>query len=618
MSSKKGKKLNSEISLVLKRVKEGVERFNELYDAVYSTDGSSKQKDDALKREIKKLQRYRDQLKTWISSGEIRDNTALVNNRKLIESQMERYKIFERESKTKAFSREALSLTDDAGRRAFGQKAEQKQWVSSTIAELTGGITEYQEEIEKIRSRNKLKRSDKRMIDELEQRISQHRFHVNKLQLMTRALDQDDITVEDIDEIKDDVDYYVSSHDDPDYQPNPTLYEDIDNLMIGEGTRTEVKIEEEPQGLDKTIALMGVTSENSTPRVEVVSRRGTTTNVDGNINAKLEEITKRMSAPTTPVAQKKEKTKRSEPAVGGPKPARRPDTGLPPKAKPGPAPAVPPAKVPLPFAQVVSQTTTQPATQPPTPAQSQSQVPPSQPMTPQRSQSGYSDVMPPGLSAERETQPPIPKSESQSREANRVSPTVPTKEAATPALSEVDLPLSPAQTPQHPGTASREPVHVRERAALEFGLSNVTLSDVHKPRPYHPVRPTATPSYYPQTPMAEAAQFKWYKAQQLDTLFFVFYYEPNTYNQYLASIALKGHDWRFNKRFQTWMQRDVPRHVGEPGAPTGIVEVQDDFERGSYVYFDARDMWCVRKKREFTLMYRDMEGAGDGRRVGSL
>jgi len=48
---------------------------------------SQKEKYEAeLKKEIKKLQRYRDQIKTWISSPEVKDKTALLDNRKLIET----------------------------------------------------------------------------------------------------------------------------------------------------------------------------------------------------------------------------------------------------------------------------------------------------------------------------------------------------------------------------------------------------------------------------------------------------------------------------------------------------------------------------------------------------
>lgn len=42
--------------------------------------------EEDLKKEIKKLQRLRDQIKTWIASGEIKDKSTLMENRKLIET----------------------------------------------------------------------------------------------------------------------------------------------------------------------------------------------------------------------------------------------------------------------------------------------------------------------------------------------------------------------------------------------------------------------------------------------------------------------------------------------------------------------------------------------------
>jgi CCR4-NOT transcription complex subunit 3 len=39
-----------------------------------------------LKTQIKKLQRMRDQIKTWVASNDIKDKTALLDNRKLIET----------------------------------------------------------------------------------------------------------------------------------------------------------------------------------------------------------------------------------------------------------------------------------------------------------------------------------------------------------------------------------------------------------------------------------------------------------------------------------------------------------------------------------------------------
>ena len=52
-----------------------------------ATNQSQKEKlEGELKKEIKKLQRYRDQIKTWHSSNEVKDKKALQESRKLIET----------------------------------------------------------------------------------------------------------------------------------------------------------------------------------------------------------------------------------------------------------------------------------------------------------------------------------------------------------------------------------------------------------------------------------------------------------------------------------------------------------------------------------------------------
>jgi CCR4-NOT transcription complex subunit 3 len=61
-----------------------------------------------LKKEIKKLQRLREQIKTWQSSNDIKDKKPLLEARKSIEQQMERFKYIERETKQKPYSKDAL------------------------------------------------------------------------------------------------------------------------------------------------------------------------------------------------------------------------------------------------------------------------------------------------------------------------------------------------------------------------------------------------------------------------------------------------------------------------------------------------------------------------------
>lgn len=59
-----------------------------------SENTNQKEKFEAdLKKEIKKLQRYRDQIKTWSASTDIKDKKSLLDARKLIEREMERFKV---------------------------------------------------------------------------------------------------------------------------------------------------------------------------------------------------------------------------------------------------------------------------------------------------------------------------------------------------------------------------------------------------------------------------------------------------------------------------------------------------------------------------------------------
>lgn len=41
----------------------------------------------------------------------------------------------------------------------------------------------------------------------------------------------------------------------------------------------------------------------------------------------------------------------------------------------------------------------------------------------------------------------------------------------------------------------------------------------------------------------------------LDTLFFAFYYQQGTYQQYLAAMELKKKSWMFHKKYHTWFRK---------------------------------------------------------------
>lgn len=82
------RKLQQEVDKTFKKVDEGCAEFDSIYEKIeLSTNASQKDKlEENLKREIKKLQRLRDQIKSWHASTEVKDKEPLMDKRKLIES----------------------------------------------------------------------------------------------------------------------------------------------------------------------------------------------------------------------------------------------------------------------------------------------------------------------------------------------------------------------------------------------------------------------------------------------------------------------------------------------------------------------------------------------------
>ena len=64
-----------------------MEEFEDIREKVYSaTNSNQREKHEMeLKKSIKKLQRLRDQIKTWLTLNEIKDKRNLLDARKLIE-----------------------------------------------------------------------------------------------------------------------------------------------------------------------------------------------------------------------------------------------------------------------------------------------------------------------------------------------------------------------------------------------------------------------------------------------------------------------------------------------------------------------------------------------------
>ncbi|KAI1293562.1 CCR4-NOT transcription complex subunit 3 [Halotydeus destructor] len=228
------RKLQGEIEKTHKKVAEGVETFEEIWQKAHNAPNSNqKEKYEAdLKKEIKKLQRLRDQIKTWLASSEIKDKRTLTEDRKLIETQMERFKVLERETKTKAYSKEGLGAAQkqDPAQR---ERDETIAWLQDCLDKLNCEVDKYESEVEATLLLMKKKKSDKSLqekIDDLKERLDKHRYHITQLELLLRMLDNETVNVDEIKNIKDDVEYYINSSQEPDFYGNEEAYADIDGM----------------------------------------------------------------------------------------------------------------------------------------------------------------------------------------------------------------------------------------------------------------------------------------------------------------------------------------------------------------------------------------------------
>ncbi|KAG2686303.1 hypothetical protein I3843_09G000800 [Carya illinoinensis] len=225
------RKLQGEIDRVLKKVQEGVDVFDGIWNKVYDTDNANqKEKFEAdLKKEIKKLQRYRDQIKTWIQSSEIKDKKvsasyeqALVDARKLIEREMERFKICEKETKTKAFSKEGLGQQPKTDPKEKA-KSETRDWLNNVVGELESQIDNFEAEIEGLSVKKGKTRPPR--LTHLETSITRHKAHIMKLELILRLLDNDELSPEQVNDVRDFLEDYVDRN-----QEDFDEFSDVDDL----------------------------------------------------------------------------------------------------------------------------------------------------------------------------------------------------------------------------------------------------------------------------------------------------------------------------------------------------------------------------------------------------
>ena len=144
-------------------------------------------------------------------------------------------------------------------------------------------------------------------------------------------------------------------------------------------------------------------------------------------------------------------------------------------------------------------------------------------------------------------------------------------------------------------TKSRAPSTPSPSVQRLLSASHATCPDyldAEKPRHYRPQTKYHTPRYYPQEPFMTIDDPSLYSKIDTDTLFYIFYYRQNTYQQYMAAKSLKSQSWRFHKQYQTWFQRhEEPKMITE------------EYEQGTYRFFDYESTWY-----EISFSYSGKDG----------
>eukprot|EP00178_Gracilaria_changii_P020013 TRINITY_DN580_c0_g1_i1.p1 TRINITY_DN580_c0_g1~~TRINITY_DN580_c0_g1_i1.p1 ORF type:complete len:581 (-),score=96.55 TRINITY_DN580_c0_g1_i1:4489-6231(-) len=569
------RKLQGEIDRVLKKVDEGVQVFEQIWDKVYSaaTTAQKEKYEGDLKKEIKKLQRLRDQIKTWQGDSSIKDKTKLDANRKLIEEKMEKFKICEKETKTKAFSKEGLAQdrTDPKQKAKTGVG----EWVKEAIARLEEQTEELEAEIETLNSGKRKKRSEENpRVSQLKEVITRHKYHVTMLERVLRAVYNDAVTPAEASDLKDSVDYYIESNQDPDFYEDVEMYDalNLDSTPAPQPTiskKSRAHDRERDRDRDRDDEEENNSQSKKNPSSPRNSRGGRNSSTKSSVSNRTSSPKNGRGVDRSP-PRVEQSTNRTNSVPARDTTATR-------------------GNAPLMSTVVKGNTNLKSTNTKPTATSSAVEL------------NRLNNIRANDVAA-------------QNRHPGNGTRTKDTVSAGT-------LPDN-ATTPAPPETANaaiaedklenKDPV----LDELEFALSQFQERDNESSRvsnnppprgsgPTHTARnPAAVPSCFPSVAASIFESEEVFARFEPDTLFFIFYYQQGTYQQYLAARELKRQGWRFHKKYLTWFQRHE-----DPKVST------DEFETGTFIYFDYANVvvrgqgsgWCQRIKSEFAFEYRFLE-----------
>ena len=593
---------------------------------------------------------------------------------------MEKFKATERDLKTKQYSKEGLQAKEKLDPVEVA-KQECSQWITHAVDRLNTQVDALEAESELLtaqqtktkRGRNTggLSAADQDRLDEINHILSRHKFHMTKLETMLRLFENESLSVDDVETVKESVEYYVESNQEPDFMEDEELYDHLDLLdeevfgALDDHQHSQESLEEEEA---LAAATIGTTKESrkksADASLEEIGSPGRGKRKDSKAN---------ITAAPVPTAPTPVITTAKKPTLPPP---------LPVAATPAPAsPSLPSPGV----SSAAGTTSTVTALKPAVPTQKYASAASAALTTdPLKKVSGAAvpdkvPKLPPPVKDQPMVQPTV---SSAAAAGPSGSDAVATAAAKTPTISfshivaagaKDEVPISgksttamdgvsvmgqqtsPSQQPTPPLAFNRkfpsafaDLVSAYDAArAKTYGRGDEALRNQHlmqilhssfyqcpdvsdgskSQSPFANATDSATkmtaekhkvPQDYPfpRLPLVPYASPSLLSRLDLSTLFTLFYYHPNTSLQLLASRELKKQSWRFHEVWGMWFQRwEEPR------------EIREEYERGTYVYFDFEGTggasgdeqqsgtstgdqvggWCQRKKVDFTFEYKYLE-----------
>ena len=526
---------------------------------------------------------------------------------------METFKAVEKEMKTKAFSKEGLSQNIKMDPKEK-ERQELCDFLSDNVDEINRILTEELEpDISALQVALKKKQKDSSKADkiaELEGYSETYKFHESRLQLLLRSLQNANVENEVVSSIKSDIEEVVKDVREPDFDPDAYegIYDDCnldneeaqfglaneaDRISSQDAQSTQEDAEPEPSTILKKTKSEPTTARRPSTQIKSPLPALATLNP----HPPPPSLPKDSSMKPAPLPNRPPgETLKYASAAAAAAASDKTGMGINPLPAPvgtSPAPSMPPFPAPIKTFDATSPISipAQPAEKAPSPSPVSASVdgPTSQEQPSHSKSPTLSSTSAPGASVPSSV-PPTPAME----KAEAVQEPLIADEMVTtngephgepaeesiyhlpPGLQDLldSFETTKSRVSQPPSQLSR---------ILQTSLETCPEAlDADRPQHYRPIFKFNTPAHYPQDVLPIFDDPALYDNQRMetDTLFYIFYYRQNSYQQWLAARALKNQSWRFHKQYQTWFQRhEEPKQITE------------EFEQGTYRFFDYESTW---------------------------